>query len=138
MEEPQPPSVPPSNPLPQPPSQPSAGLDPKQWAVITHVSGLAGVVIPFGNIIAPLVLWLIKKSEIPSLDQVGRDVLNFQISYTIYGVAAAIIGVIGSCLIVPIFLPIAVLIAWLVFLILGAVKASNGERYVFPLAIKML
>ena len=128
-----PPATP--DPLPQPPAQPpSSGLSSNQWAVITHLSALAGLVLPVGNILAPLVLWLVKKTEIPSLDQVGKDVLNFQISWSIYLLLSGLsmffcIGVV--------LLPIAA-IAWLVFLILGAIKASNGERYNFPLTIKFL
>jgi uncharacterized Tic20 family protein len=53
-------------------------------------------------------------------------------------IAAVIIAAVGSCLIIPIILPFAVGIAWLVFTILGGVKTSNGENYEFPLTIKML
>ena len=122
-------------PVPQPPAQPpSSELSSNQWAVITHLSALAGLVLPVGNILAPLVLWLVKKAEVPSLDQVGKDVLNFQISWSIYLLLSGLsmffcIGVV--------LLPVAA-IAWLVFLILGTIKASNGERYNFPLTIKFL
>ena len=122
-------------PVPQPPAQPpSSELSSNQWAVITHLSALAGLVLPVGNILAPLVLWLVKKAEVPSLDQVGKDVLNFQISWSIYLLLSGLsmffcIGVV--------LLPVAA-IAWLVFLILGTIKASNGERYNFPLTIQVL
>lgn len=111
----------------------------QQWAVAIHLSALLGLVTGVGQILAPLIIWLIKKPEYPALDQVGRDVLNFQISYTIYGFVATIVGFGLSCLLfIPLLLPVAVCIAWLVFTIIGGVKMSNGERYVFPLAIKML
>lgn len=115
-------------------------MDPvvQQWAVAIHLSALLGLITGVGHIIAPLIIWLIKKAEYPALDQVGKDVLNFQISYTIYGFASGILFVVAGCLILPLFLPFVVLIAWLVFTIIGGVKMSNGERYVFPLAIKML
>jgi len=119
----------------------------RQWAVILHVSAFAGFFIPFGNIIAPLVIWLIKKQEMPCLDQVGKDVLNFQISWAIWSVLIVVIGglviMLGSCivgpfalLLVPIFFIFS--IAWLVFIIQGAVKASNGEAYEFPGSIPFL
>lgn len=91
-----------------------------------------------GNILPPLLIWLIKKAEMPALDPVGRSVLNFQISFTIYLIASAIIFGITYCVVVTAVLPIAVYIAWLVFTIIGGVKASNGESYVYPLTIKML
>ncbi|MFZ4682610.1 MAG: DUF4870 domain-containing protein [Terrimicrobiaceae bacterium] len=122
-------------PVPQPPAQPpSSGLSDKQWAVITHLSAFAGLALPAGNILAPLVLWLVKKAEVPSLDQVGKDVLNFQISWSIYLLLS---GLSMFFCIGMILLPVAA-IAWLVFVILGAIKASNGERYNFPLTIKFL
>ncbi len=122
---------------PPPPPEPA---DPvlRQWTVIVHLSALAGLLVPFGNILAPLIIWLIKKTEIPALDPVGKTVLNFQISYSIYIIGSLIVFGILSCLLVPILLPIAVTIAWLVLTIIGAVKASNGERYQFPLAMKLI
>jgi uncharacterized Tic20 family protein len=90
--------------------------------------------VPCGNILGPLIIWLVKKPEMPGLDTVGRTVLNFQISWTIY----AIIAGLSIWLCIGVVLVPAVLIAWLVFLILGAVKTSNGEPYQFPLTIKFL
>lgn len=106
--------------------------------MILHLSALAGLVIPCGNIIAPLAIWLIKKPELPGIDPEAKKVLNFQISYAIYMIASIIVAAVGSCLIIPIILPLVVGIAWLVFTIIGGVKASNGEAYEFPLTIKML
>lgn len=131
--EPAPPPVA-ASPVPLPPS----GPDEKQWKTILHLSALAGLVIPCGNIIAPLAIWLIKKPELPGIDGEGKKVLNFQISYAIYMIASIVVAAVGSCLIVPIILPLAVGIAWLVFTIIGGVKTSNGEAYEFPFTIKML
>lgn len=41
-------------------------------------------------------------------------------------------------MIVPIALPFAAYVAWLVFSVIGAVKAGNGEPYAFPLSLKLL
>lgn len=134
---------PPSSP-PTPPSSPESESHPpnaqeKQWKLILHLSALVGAVIPFGgNVIAPLVVWLIKKVEIPALETEGRKVLNFQISYLIYMLAAALVFSVTSCLMVTALLPIAVGIAWLIFTIIGAIKVSNDEPYTFPLSLKLL
>lgn len=133
---------PPANPEPNP-SVPSTPVPPsspeeRQWKVILNLSALAGLVIPFGNIIAPLVIWLLKKPEMPALDEEGKKVLNFQISYAIYMVAAFLIFAVTSCIVVTIVLPMAVGIAWLVFTIIGGIKVSNGEPYVFPMTLKLL
>jgi uncharacterized Tic20 family protein len=129
------PLPPPEPPLPPPSPSPAPGLSDTQWAVILHLSALVGIPVPiFGNILGPLVVWLIKKPDIPSLEQVGKDVLNFQISWSIYMALASL----GMFFCIGVVLLPVVGIAWLIFLILGAIKASNGERYDFPLTIKML
>jgi uncharacterized protein len=131
----QPPILPPpENPLP-PPGAPRE----RQWIVALHLLGLVGVFAPVaGNILAPLILWLLKKPEMPELDGPGKDVLNFQISWSIWMIAAAVLGAAGSCLVFPLLLPVGVYLAWLILTVIGGVKASNGESYKYPLTISML
>jgi uncharacterized Tic20 family protein len=113
-----------------------------QWAIGIHLSALLGFAGPhLLNVVAPLIIWLIKKQDSSYLDAVGKRVLNFQISYSIYGfVAATLIGllwwlVIGLFL-VPLYVIIAV--AWLLFTVIGAVKESKGEAYEYPYVIKFI
>jgi uncharacterized Tic20 family protein len=54
------------------------------------------------------------------------------------GFSVVLVAAVGSCLIVPLILPLVVGIAWLVYTIIGGVKTSNGETYEFPFTIKML
>ena len=141
-------STPPPAPTPAPPPasiraplppQQAASVSDQQWIVFLHLSAFAGLVLPsLGHIFGPLIIWLVKKPESPAIDAAGRNVLNFQISWTIWIFLSIVIGFAGSCLVVPIILPFGFIIAWVVFVILGAVKASNGEPYQFPLTIKML
>jgi uncharacterized Tic20 family protein len=118
-------------PVPATTSTPTAD---NSLAVVMHILGLAGFVFPFGNIIAPLILWLVKRSTSPLLDRTGKEVLNFQISFTIY---AAIAGVLFFVLVGFLILP-AIAILWLVFIIIAAIKTGNGEEYRYPLTIRML
>ena len=53
--------------------------------------GFAGFVFPLGNILAPLILWLIKRTDSPYLDRAGKEAINFQISYTIYAIVAGLL-----------------------------------------------
>ena len=96
--------------------------------------GFAGFVFPFGNIIGPLILWLIKRPESPLLDRTGKEVLNFQISYTIY---AAVAGILCFVLIGFLILPV-VFILWVVFMVVAAVRTGNGEEYRYPMTIRIL
>lgn len=106
----------------------------KTQAILTAVSPLVSVF--FGgsagvNIIPPLI-W---KDANPLVDKVGKNILNAQISWAIYTVAACL-----SCLILIGFvLAPVVVIAWIVFSIIAAVKAANGNYdYVAPFTIKFL
>ena len=113
-------------------------LDLKQsrtWGMVCHLAGLAGLVgIPFGSIIGPLVIWLIKKDEFPYVNEQGKKALNFQISWTIWGI---ICGLLILIVIGIVLLPI-LLVAWLVLTILGSIKANNGEPWNYPLTIEFL
>lgn len=105
------------------------------WAMFTHLSALSGLIgVPFGHIVGPLVMWLIKKDQNPVLDAHGKEALNFQISSILYAIVAfiSLLVLIGFVL-----LPIVVL-GNLVLTIIGAVKANNGELYRYPLTIRFV
>lgn len=102
--------------------------------VLCHVLSFAGLVIPFGNIVGPLVFWLWKKAENPAVDEHGKEVLNFQISMTIW----TLISLASMFVFVGFILaPIAV-ITNIVLTIIGSIKASNGELYQYPLTIRLI
>jgi uncharacterized protein len=105
------------------------------WDILCHLTALAGFIgIPLGNILGPLILWLIKKQDIPSVDAHGKEALNFQISMTIYSIVA---GLSIFILIGIVLLPL-VLAANLILVIIAAVKASKGELYRYPFTIQFL
>ncbi len=106
----------------------------KQMGMFLHLSQLINFVFPLGGIIAPILIWQLKKDEIPALDAHGKMVANWLISAAIYSVVCFIltfvlIGILGF---------IALGIMGLVFPIIGAVKANNGEFFEYPLTIKFL
>jgi uncharacterized Tic20 family protein len=97
----------------------------RSWCIGLHLSGLSGLILSFAlaHIVVPLVIWLVKRADSPEIDSTGKEVLNFQITYTIYSlIAGALCFVLIGFLILPI-----VLIVWLVCIIIAAVKTSNGE-----------
>ena len=106
----------------------------RTWGMLAHLAALAGFIIPLGNIIGPLVVWLIKKDESPFVDDQGKESLNFQISITIYCIVAAILIVI----VIGIFLLIGLAILDLVLIIIAAVKANTGEKFRYPLTIRLI
>jgi len=95
--------------------------------------------IPFLNILAPLVVWLTKKSESLGVDAHGKESLNFHISWTLYGILGSVVlfvTIIGI-LMIPFFIWGLCAIMVILSLIAG-VKASNGELYRYPLTIRFL
>ncbi|UXV31793.1 DUF4870 domain-containing protein [Mammaliicoccus sciuri] len=85
----------------------------------------------FASFFAPLIIWLIKRENSPFVDRIGKDYLNFFISYTIWGFVATLL-----CLILVGFILLAILA--FVFTVIGAIKAYNGETYLPPLSIRMI
>jgi uncharacterized protein len=106
----------------------------RTWDVLCHVSALAGFIIPLGNIIGPLIIWLIKKQELPSVDAHGKESLNFQISVSIY----MLVSVVLMLVLIGFLLMIVVAIGAIVLIIIASVKAGNGEFYRYPLTIRFI
>lgn len=119
-----------------PASSTSSAESARSWCIGLHLSGLSGLVLSFAlaHVVVPLIIWLVKRGESPEIDATGKEVLNFQISYTIYSVIAG-----GLCFVLIgfVILPI-ILIVWLVSIIIAAVKTSNGESYRYPFTIRFL
>lgn len=108
--------------------------DERMWAMFCHLSALAGFVIPFGNVVAPLVIWLIKKEEYELVLDQGKEALNFQISMTIYVIASAFLII----LVIGIPLLIILGIFDLIVIIIASIKANEGEKYRYPLTIRFI
>ena len=106
----------------------------RQLAMIAHLSALSGMVIPFGNILGPLVLFLIKREESEFVADQAREALNFQITATI----ALIVSAIMIVLLVGIVLLPIIGIAALVLTIVAAVKANEGQRYRYPFTLRLV
>ena len=106
----------------------------KQWGLFAHLSSLAGLIIPFGNILGPLIIWQVKKDSLPFAADQGKEALNFNITIAI---AAIICGLLTLVLIGFLLLPLVGL-AWLIFTIIGAMKANNGEAYRYPFALRLI
>jgi len=112
----------------------AGGGDQKMWAWLCHLIALAGFIIPLGNIIGPLVIWLIKKDTMPLVNENGKESLNFQISMTIYSIVAAVLIVV----VIGIVLLPVLAIANIVLIIIATVTVSKGQPYKYPLAIRLI
>ncbi len=107
----------------------------QNWAMICHLAALSGFIVPFGNVLGPLIVWLMKKDTMPLVDQHGKESLNFQITVTI----AMVISIVLMFVLIGILLVFIVGIGALVLTILAAVKVSNGQLdYKYPFALRLI
>ncbi|MHC4533424.1 MAG: DUF4870 domain-containing protein [Planctomycetota bacterium] len=113
--------------------------DARMWAMFCHLAALAGIVVPvIGCIIGPLIVWQIKKEEFPFVDEQGKGAVNFQISMLLYLLISAILWIPLSFFCIGVFIPVAISIVDLIFLLIAAVKANDGEHYHYPLTIRFI
>ena len=107
----------------------------RQLIVITHLSQLVTLVIGFGSLILPLILWMSNKEKVYEMDAHGKNILNFQISLLIYSLLCIpLILLLGLGILGLIVLGIISII----FPIINAIKASNGETPKYPLSLNFI
>jgi len=114
---------------------PEASSDSRGWAVAAHLTPwIAGF-------LGPLIIWLAKKED-PYVEEHARESLNFQLSLMLYFfvwmISLILIFWIPIWIFVwmPVFFGLAIL--GLVTGIVGAIRASNGEMYRYPLCIRFV
>jgi uncharacterized Tic20 family protein len=134
----------------------------KNTALALHLSALAKFLIPFAGIIIPMIIWQNKIHQSEFIDQNGKSVLNFNLSILLYSIVIAIIGAIffvdaivevvkmsaNDVDFIPVNLITTVIVLsiiagiWFVIefilIIIGSLKAGNGEVFHYPLSIPFL
>lgn len=124
----------------------------RTWAMLVHLAALATFIIPFGLVLGPLILWLIKKNELPEVDRHGKEAVNFQLTVAIVTVILTIIMIstmgFGFFWGNPLFLfsggfGIGMILAIInigavIFGVVAGIKANNGEFYRYPFSIKFI
>ena len=107
----------------------------RQTLMLTHLSQLLDLVTGFGGFIVPLIIWATNKDKIHEMDEHGKSIINFQLSMLIYAII---------CIPLIIFLGLGILgliiigIMCLVFPIINAIKASNGEMPEYPMSVQFI
>lgn len=127
------------NPLPPPVTVPLSAKDERMWAMFCHLSSLSMYLgIPFGNLLGPVVIWMMQRDKSALVDDQGKEVVNFQLTMTIAFAAALVLAVtvIGLFVAVPAFAALPVV--QILFTVLGAMKANEGVAYRYPLTIRFI
>lgn len=108
------------------------GMELNTFNMLMHLSQFAGVIVPFAGFILPIVMWTTQKEKSASIDAHGKNIVNFMLSLIVYGLICAIL----SLVLIGILGFIVLGIASVIFIIIGAVRAMEGEAYQYPLTIK--
>ncbi|MDF7823511.1 DUF4870 domain-containing protein [Pontiellaceae bacterium B12227] len=108
----------------------------RQWAMACHLAAVAGYLMPFiaGNFLAPLVIWLIKREDGAFVDEQGKEALNFQLSLLLYSFICGLLFLVA----IGAFLLFPLIVFGFVCPIIGAVKASEGRAYRYPMCIRFI
>ncbi len=119
------------------------GMDPiskdeRTWAVIAHLSAFAMYLTGVGHLLGPLIVWLAKREGRPFVEDQAKEALNFQISFTIYFIAAVVLcfTVIGLVIGVPLLWVLPVF--QIVCMIVAAIKAMDGTSFRYPLTMRLI
>jgi hypothetical protein len=108
--------------------------DERTWGMLAHLTAFSGFLIPLGNIIAPLVVWLVKRDQSEFIADQGKESLNFNISVLLAGcVCGALVFVL-----IGILLGVALFFYWLAMTIVAGIKASEGVRYRYPFTLRLI
>ena len=110
------------NPYQSPTAPPPSLTDRTSWRLYFELLSFVAFVFPLGQIFGPMVLWLVKKDAIQEVDTEGKRVLNFNISWTIWGLLTCGLG----------------FVVWFVIALVATLKAANREPFTHPLTIDFL
>ena len=117
-----------------PPMEITPSKDERTWAMLSHFSALCMFIFPFGNILAPLIIWLIKKEEMSFVEDQAKEVLNFQISMTIYLLISGIL----CFILIGIPFVIGLVIFNVIITIIAGIKANDGKSYQYPINLRLI
>ena len=133
----------------------------RNWGMAAHLSALVAVAgLPFGHVLGPLVVYLIKGHESEFVASHAKASLNYQITMSIVGIVGILVlvgfgigfaasspyqdsspafgaGVVVFWAAVAVFV-LAILLLSIIFIIAATLAAGEGRRYSYPFAIRFL
>ncbi len=104
------------------------------WAMVCHLCGFAGFIFPFGNLIAPLVVWAMKREKMPYVDEQGKEAVNFQLSITIYYIIALVLMLI----VIGLFLLPVIAVFHIIAMVMASIETANGKPFRYPLTMRFI
>lgn len=124
----------------------------RTWSMLVHLAALSVFIFTPGLVLGPLLVWQIKKNDLPEIDRHGKEAVNFQLTVVIINIILVLvlfgsIGFsffwrspiyffgpgIGLAFIIWCFNLIAIILA-----VVAGLRANNGEFYRYPFAIRFI
>jgi membrane associated rhomboid family serine protease/uncharacterized Tic20 family protein/ssDNA-binding Zn-finger/Zn-ribbon topoisomerase 1 len=103
----------------------------RRWAMCCHLMALTGFLIPFGNFLGPLAIWLWKRKESEFIDYHGKTALNYQLTLVLLGIGSILVLILNGPK--PFFIFLAVLSLYNLFVIgFAAIKSNRGDYVEIP------
>jgi len=124
----------------------------RTWCMVCHLAALSSFFFSLGAVLGPLIVWMIKRDEMPEIIEHGKEAVNFQLTiWAAYFIAAiALAGTMGFSLLfgfgfvglgsgfaIGIILFIVRALSWVLAIVAG-IKANNGEFYRYPFSIRFI
>jgi transcriptional regulator with XRE-family HTH domain len=95
-----------------------------RWLPLLHLSGLLLLIIP------PIILWIWKRDHVTDIRKHAMDVINFQLSMSLYLLPCVLFSVIPVVIVLFLFSQ--------VIIVLNTVRVTSHEPYKYPLTIRFL
>ncbi|HUL74425.1 MAG TPA: DUF4870 domain-containing protein [Vicinamibacterales bacterium] len=105
--------------------------DERGLAAVTHLSGLAGYIVPLGGVIVPIIIWIVKKDS-PVISSIAKQAILLNCVVFLLVVTSAVLWITLILIPLVILFWIALALAALALPIVGAIKASDGTYYRYP------
>jgi uncharacterized Tic20 family protein len=113
----------------------SINEDDRTWGSLSHLTALSGLIIPFGSVLAPLIIWRTRGRRASFVGDQALESLNFNISVSLaFVVCLALVWV----LFIGILMITALVIYWIVMTVLATIKAAEGESYRYPINLRLI
>jgi uncharacterized Tic20 family protein len=106
----------------------------RNWGTLAHLSAFAGLLLPLGNVLGPLLIWLTRRDRSAFVADQAKEALNFNIS-VLLGAAICLALVF---VFVGILLGVALFIYWLAIIIVAGIKSGEGIAYRYPFALRLV
>jgi uncharacterized Tic20 family protein len=110
--------------------------DEKTWALLSHLSLLAHLVIPLFAIAVPIVIWAVKKDNSAYVDDHARESINFQLTLILYNILAVPLAIV-TCGIGAVLVAVAYVLG-VIGMIMAAVAANRGEFFRYPMTFRFI